>query len=174
MNPSAAIGRLRNLWPRRVRARLAILYAVLFLFAGSGLLALSYGLLADRLPRSSVKLNHDQALALCRRKAEARGKPLASPPPDKSGEASATLLDKCVQSVTEAARFGSQSQRDQTLNTVLEVALIGLAVSTVASGALGWIVSGRVLRPTEEALASRQRFIANASHELRTPLSAMR
>jgi signal transduction histidine kinase len=31
-----------------------------------------------------------------------------------------------------------------------------------------------VIRPTEAALASRKRFIANAAHELRTPLSAMR
>ncbi len=165
--------RLRDLWPRRVRARLAILYAMLFLVAGSALLALTYGLLADRLPRSSIKFNRERAAALCRRKAESNS-PLAKPPGSKSVNAAASLTDKCVGSVAEAARLGSQNQRDLTLNTMLEVALIGLAVSTVASGALGWIVSGRVLRPTEEALASRQRFIANASHEPRTPLSAMR
>jgi signal transduction histidine kinase len=169
---SAILLRLRSLWPRRVRTRLAILYAVLFLIAGSALLALTYGLLANRLPHSSSKfISHDQAAAFCRRKTEGS---FPSPKEPQSGHVPASLLAKCTQSVVEAARLGSQAQRDQTLNTMLEVALIGLAIATVASGALGWIVSGRVLRPTEQALASRQRFLANASHELRTPLSAMR
>ena len=58
---------------------------------------------------------------------------------------------------------------------MLEVALIGLAVSTRRSRRARLDrLRARILRPTEAAPASRQRFIANASHELRTPLSAMR
>ena len=41
--------RLR-IWPQKVRTRLALLYAVLFLISGSALLALTYGLVAANLP----------------------------------------------------------------------------------------------------------------------------
>jgi signal transduction histidine kinase len=73
-----------------------------------------------------------------------------------------------------AALLVSQHQRDQTLSTMLDVALVGLGAATLLAGALGWVISGRVLKPTEAALTSRRRFIANAAHELRTPLSSMR
>ena len=41
---------LRRLWPRKVRTRLTLTYAALFLAAGTALLALTYGLLAASLP----------------------------------------------------------------------------------------------------------------------------
>src|SRR5258706_11667797 len=42
--------RIRQLWPQKVRTRLTLLYAVLFFAAGSGLLGLTYGLVASSLP----------------------------------------------------------------------------------------------------------------------------
>ena len=42
-----------RLWPQRVRTRLALLYAVLFLVSGSALLGLTYGLVAASLPATS-------------------------------------------------------------------------------------------------------------------------
>ncbi len=145
-----------------LRARLTVLYAVLSLIAGSGLLALSYGLLAARLPKPAnpiKSLGSARLDALCKQKTRSAGK---------------ALVEQCAHRLETAARLGSQNQRDQTLNTMLDVALIGLGAATLLSGALGWVISGRVLRPTEAALASRKRFIANAAHELRTPLSSMR
>ena len=145
-----------------LRARLTLLYAVLFLVAGSGLLALSYGLLADRLPTpaNAIKsLGTARLDALCK---------------EKTKNSSPELNKQCALHLVSAARLGSQRQRDQTLNTMLDAALVGLGAVTLLSGALGWVVSGRVLRPTEAAAASRKRFIANAAHELRTPLSTMR
>src|SRR5260370_1048630 len=41
---------LARLWPQRVRTRLTLIYAGLFLAGGSALLALTYGLLAASLP----------------------------------------------------------------------------------------------------------------------------
>ena len=38
-----------RIWPQKVRTRLALLYAVLFLVSGSALLGLTYGLVAGRL-----------------------------------------------------------------------------------------------------------------------------
>lgn len=145
-----------------LRARMTLLYAVLFLVAGSGLLALSYGLLADRLPKpaSAIKsLGTARLDALCKEKTQSQ---------------SPKLNKQCALHLVSAARLGSRRQRDQTLNTMLDAALVGLAAVTLLSGALGWVVSGRVLGPTEAAAASRKRFIANAAHELRTPLSTMR
>ena len=40
----------RRLWPQKVRARLTLLYAALFLAGGSALLGLTYGLVASSLP----------------------------------------------------------------------------------------------------------------------------
>jgi signal transduction histidine kinase len=145
-----------------LRARLTVLYALLFLIAGSALLALSYGLLAARLPKPTNPIKSLGAArldALCKQKTRSTDK---------------ALNEQCAHRLETAARLGSQSQRDQTLNTMLDVALIGLGAATLLSGALGWVISGRVLRPTEAALASRKRFIANSAHELRTPLSSIR
>jgi signal transduction histidine kinase len=145
-----------------LRARLTVLYAVLFLIAGSALLALSYGLLAERLPKPTNPIKSLGAArldALCKQKTRSTDK---------------ALDEQCAHRLDAAALLGSQNQRAQTLNTMLDVALIGLSAATLLSGALGWVISGRVLRPTEAALASRKRFIANAAHELRTPLSSIR
>lgn len=145
-----------------LRARLTVLYAVLFLIAGSALLALSYGLLAERLPKPTNPIKSLGAArldALCKQKTRSTDK---------------ALDEQCAHRLETAALLGSQNQRAQTLNTMLDVALIGLGAATLLSGALGWVISGRVLRPTEAALASRKRFIANAAHELRTPLSSIR
>lgn len=194
----------RRVWPRRVRARLALLYAVLFLLAGSALLALTYGLLASRLPKPPPAVKQatsPQLLALCK-----QGGKLAAP----------QVLEKCKSAFAAGARAGSQNQRDRTLTTLLDASLIGLGVATLASAGLGWLVSGRVLRPVrsitetarraselqlgerlalagpddelkeladtfdlmlerlDAAFASQKRFVANAAHELRTPLTAMR
>jgi signal transduction histidine kinase len=42
---------------------------------------------------------------------------------------------------------GSQAQRQRALADLLAFSLVGLGVMTVASGGLGWFMSGRVLRP---------------------------
>jgi signal transduction histidine kinase len=43
--------------------------------------------------------------------------------------------------------LGSDSQRQRALNNLLLFSLVGLGAMTVASGGLGWVMSGRVLRP---------------------------
>ncbi|HEY2578846.1 MAG TPA: HAMP domain-containing sensor histidine kinase [Streptosporangiaceae bacterium] len=47
----------------------------------------------------------------------------------------------------EAYTAGSQAQRQEALHHLLEFSLFGLGVMTVASGGLGWFMSGRVLGP---------------------------
>jgi signal transduction histidine kinase len=138
---------VRRLWPRRVRARLALLYAVLFLLAGSALLGLTYALLASRLPKPppAAKLIHNPKLAaLCK-----EGK--LAPPPTQQ------LLEKCKSAFAAGAKAGSQSQRDRTLTTLLDASLIGLGIATLASAGLGWLVSGRVLRPVRSITETARR-----------------
>ncbi len=127
---------LRRLWPQKVRTRLTLMYAMLFFAAGSALLGLTYGLVASSLPTqpsagAKVSSQELQILSRC--------KPVR-----------ASLLAECKQaeeaySVGTAA--GLQAQRQRLLSDLLAFSLIGLAGMTVASGGLGWFMSGRVLRP---------------------------
>ena len=51
---------------------------------------------------------------------------------------------------------------------------LGLGLGGVCALALaGWVLAGLAMRPTAEALARQQEFVAAASHELRTPLAAV-
>jgi signal transduction histidine kinase len=193
--------RLR-IWPQKVRTRLALLYAVLFLISGSALLGLTYGLVAANLPaKPASPASRFDSNQLAKLSAACK-----LPHPDPGTVAA------CKSAFTE----GGETVRQRALNSLLLFSLVGLGVMTVASGGLGWFVSGRVLRPvraiTETArrasdqhlgerlaltgaqdelkeladtfddmlerldlsFAAQRRFVANASHELRTPLTVMR
>jgi signal transduction histidine kinase len=197
MRPPRFTSAMGRVWPRRVRARLALLYAALFLVAGLALLGLTYALLASRLP------NPEPAVK--------------GPPPAVCKQAQdVDLIKKCKAAYAAGSRAGSTNQRDHTLHTLLDASLIGLGIATLVSAGLGWLVSGRVLKPVrsitesarqaadlklgtrlalagpddelkeladtfdtmlerlDAAFASQKRFVANAAHELRTPLTAMR
>jgi signal transduction histidine kinase len=109
------------------------------------LLGLTYGLVASRLPAPTVnsKLSSNQEAKLLN--ACKQGQHL--PKSNVGGKAGPHVNESCVKLTSEAANAAAASQRDQTLNTLLLFSLIGLGLMAVASGGLGWIVSGRVLRP---------------------------
>jgi signal transduction histidine kinase len=198
-----ALSALGRLWPRRVRARLALVYTVLFLLAGAVLLALTYALVVhvllpapDTTPKT-IPPRYAQLLRLC--------KPLPT---------SASLLQECKRAI--GAIGPGPNERDATLHALQGASVIALGVLAIASIGLGWLVSGRALRPVrsiteaarraselrlgqrlaltgpddefkqladtfdvmlerlDAAFTSQKRFVANAAHELRTPLTAMR
>jgi signal transduction histidine kinase len=133
---------VRRLWPQKVRTRLTLLYAVLFFAAGSALLGLTYGLVASSLPTqpaANPKVGQEQARLEQDCNLE-RAKAPTVPKPQ---------LPACAQlkAFTAGARSASQSQRQRALNELLVFSLVGLGAMTVASGGLGWVMSGRVLRP---------------------------
>jgi signal transduction histidine kinase len=143
---------LRRLWPQKVRARLTLIYAALFFAAGSALLGLTYGLVASTLPASpSFSLSRaaaadQQKLNLeCKQASEPEnGKRRGSIPVPRPLPA---VCRQAEQAYRAGAAAGSQTQRNRALNELLVFSLVGLGVMTVASGGLGWIMSGRVLRP---------------------------
>jgi signal transduction histidine kinase len=146
---------LRRFWPQKVRTRLTLIYAALFFVAGLALLALTYGLLAGSLPTqppaAPVHLSSQELANLAR-----ECKPLYGKPPP-------SVIALCKQAFNAGAASGSQAQRADALRNLLVISLAGLGVMTVASGGLGWYMSGRVLRPvraiTETARrASEQRL----------------
>ncbi|MFN3372564.1 MAG: ATP-binding protein [Chloroflexus sp.] len=66
------------------------------------------------------------------------------------------------------------TDQEQVLQQLL-TALLGFGViGTMIIGAAGWWLSGRALRPAEEAWTRQLRFISSASHELRAPLTLIR
>ena len=63
----------------------------------------------------------------------------------------------CKQEFSAGAKAGSQSQRQRALQSLLVFSLAGLAVMTVASGGVGWVLSGRVLRPVRTITETARR-----------------
>ena len=203
MTPGDLLAGMRRLWPRRMRVRLAVFYAIVFLLAGVMLLALTYTLAAALLlpsaarPPKMLTPQERELLALC--------KPLP---------ASASLLAKCNHLIGSLGA-GPQARGD-ALAALRIASAIGLGILAIIAVGLGWLVSGRALRPVrsiteaarraselrlgqrlaltgpddelkeladtfdvmlerlDAAFTSQKRFVANAAHELRTPLTAMR
>jgi len=142
MTPLAIAG--RRLWPRRMRWRLAVMYTILIFLAGVVLLAVTYTLV-------------DRVLL----PAPAKAKPV--PPPDsallalcKPTPTSAALIAECKR-VIAATGVGATSQRESALHALQGASVIALGVLTIASVGLGWLISGRALRPVRSLTeAARQ------------------
>jgi signal transduction histidine kinase len=140
-----ALRPLRRLWPQKVRTRLTLIYASLFFVAGLALLGLTYGLVATSLPAqppagATVSSQELSKLTQCK---QALG-PSKSKPVPTSLPAGCKQAEEAYSAGTAA---GLQAQRQRELSDLLAFSLAGLAVLTVASGGLGWYMSGRVLRP---------------------------
>ena len=143
---------LPRLWPQKVRTRLTLTYAGLFLAAGAALLALTYGLLAASLPtRPPANMTvSSQVLADMHEACQAGS--YASKGPGNPPVPVARDLGGCKQAMAAyyaGTAAGFQAQREQELAKLLSFALLGLAIMTAVSGGLGWYMSGRVLRPVQ-------------------------
>jgi len=121
-----------------IRARLTLLYSGLFAVCGAIVVAVSYILVAQLGAQGQA--------------------PKPSPPADK---VPASLLAQCraakLQSVkpnlarcnATLQQLGAQRQRDLTLSHLLQYSLITLALVIAVAALLGWIFSGRALRPVQ-------------------------
>jgi signal transduction histidine kinase len=119
-----------------VRLRLTLLYGALFLLSGAVLLAITYFLF-----RRSTGIN----LIV----------PSAEPQHLTAG----------ARRVLEAKFAGLEDARSHNLHQLLVQSGIALAIMSVASIALGWLVAGRVLRPLRAMTATTRRISERNLHE---------
>jgi len=147
----SAVARLaRRCLPQRIGPRLTLTFAALFLLAGSALLGLTYGLVDASLPNTGGHsgLNKQQQLKV----------QLNCAADQKNKQA----IDLCVQkSFRLGIRRGQSDQRSRALDSLLTYSLIGLGITTLASGGIGYLVARRVLRPVRSITETARR----ASHE---------
>jgi signal transduction histidine kinase len=151
---------VRRLWPQKIRARLTLSYAALFFLAGATLLAFTYALVAAGLPtRPPASLTISSHLVAVMRQACATTSHVSA----GKGHLPVRFvkdLSGCKQA--QAAYYagtaaGFQAQRQQELSKLLGITVLGLGIMTVASGGLGWIMSGRVLRPVRAITETARR-----------------
>jgi two-component system, OmpR family, sensor kinase len=58
--------------------------------------------------------------------------------------------------------------------TIDRWALLAIPFALLGAIIAGWMLTGRTLRPVDEAMARQRRFLADAAHELRTPIARAR
>ena len=124
-----------------VRARLTLLYIALFAACGAIVVAVSYVLVAQL-----------GAPGLGQRPSSRGGIPAAIAAQCRSGQLAHSDKNVIAQCIFQL--LGAQHQRDLTLSHLLEYSLITLAVVIAVAAILGWIFSGRALRPVHRITAA--------------------
>jgi signal transduction histidine kinase len=119
-----------------LRLRLTLLYGGLFLASGAALLAIAYALTASQTESFPISA--------------ARSGPAAT------SQARSVAAVPLPQAVLWA--------RAATLHQFLVQSGIALAILTVASVGLGWLMAGRALRPLQAMTATTQRISADSLH----------
>ncbi|MGA9493470.1 MAG: HAMP domain-containing sensor histidine kinase [Mycobacterium sp.] len=125
-----------------IRARLTLLYTGLFAGCGAIVVAVSYAQVAQLPARGQVRGRHGNgrpasAGDLARFAAQCRSE-------ERSGRPDPGILAKCASYFQQQ---GAQGQRALTLSHLLQYSLITLAAVIALAAILGWIFSGRALRP---------------------------
>jgi signal transduction histidine kinase len=132
-----------------IRARLTLLYTGLFAVGGALVGAVGYALVAQLgVPGQGGRL---PTAALTRFVAGCRSAHLSAHP---------ALAAKCN---TALLQLGAQHQRDRTLSHLLQYSLVTLGVVIALAAILGWIFSGRALRPVHRITAAAR---AASEHNL--------
>lgn len=138
----------------RVRLRLTLLYGLLFLASGAVLLAITYLLVKHNAPgvvmsTSSTSPSGGQSITIV----------LGENLPDEA------QLTEAQRQISEAVRAQAGKQQAAILNQLLTQSGVALAIMSVISVALGWLVAGRVLRPLQTMTSSIQNISARNVHE---------
>jgi signal transduction histidine kinase len=133
-------------WPRRtVRLRLTILFAMLFLVSGAGLLSITYLLVSQATGEVVVGTNPNGSNFVIGTKAKTR---VNSPQVlTTRGKPGAHLSTQQLKAQAERDRLVAVSQRDVALHQLLMKSGVALALMAALSVLLGWLFAGRVLRP---------------------------
>ena len=162
--------------PRRtIRLRLTAIYAVLFLLSGAGLLAITYALVENQVtpPVLAVKGSAAGGSGGAKQVITTPGAPGAAGATFCSAASTGPLPDsaqtgQCAgyfRTQTVQLRAQVEAQRSSYLNTLLIGSGVALAVMTLAALGLGWLVSGRVLRPLRVITRAARSISASNLHE---------
>jgi signal transduction histidine kinase len=135
---------------RTVRTRLTILYGILFFVSGAVLLAIASGVAVVRSSTSEATPAPNNAQAL---------------PGTALSRARTVIHNLQAQIQNLQAQASSQPGHNKLTGNLLIASLIALAIMTVISVALGWLVAGRALRPVREMTASARRISEDSLHE---------
>jgi signal transduction histidine kinase len=138
-----------RLWgrPHSIRLRLAALLTALFLLLGGALLGVSYVLVRSN-------LTHERQ----------HSGPGANAAPGLS-ELHESLRPEQRRLLLEQVRVAQQELADDALRRLTLQYLAIMAAMAVLSGALGWFVAGRLLRPVSEITATARRVSKESLHE---------
>jgi len=161
--------------PRGFRKRFTILFASLFLIGGSTLVVGTYALVDRNLPAQSPASPPSPALVrICKQllqqnqgvKSTATSSTTVGlttkPAPGKSADEA-----KCKAALEAASGQGSKDQRRRALDSLLFSSLVGLAALELLAIFVGWLLSGRVLRPVHSITeAARSASESNLSSRL--------
>jgi signal transduction histidine kinase len=139
---------------RTVRVRLTVLYTVLFLFSGALLLAIASGVTVVRSSQTAASANANAG---------------AHPQPGQ-GNARIHMLQSQVAGLQSQvahlqSQLANQPGQNQLGHVLFISSLIALAVMTIVSAALGWLVAGRALRPVRQMTTAAQRISEENLHE---------
>ncbi|GAA3599261.1 hypothetical protein GCM10022419_098710 [Nonomuraea rosea] len=147
--PFPLVTRLAGRLPRHtVRLRLTLLYGSLFLVSGTVLLAITYALMRQAVSGS-------MATSFISSSPGDVSAPPLNMPPGKSG---------AVQLLPAELQQALEHQRAEALHQLLINSGIALALMSVLSVALGWIIAGRVLSRLRTIIATAQDISATDLH----------
>jgi signal transduction histidine kinase len=134
-----------------VRARLTLLYTCLFAVCGASVVAVSYSLVAQL--GAAGQGGQPSPSRLASFVARCRSERLFAHP-------NGPIFAKCSVALQQ---LGAQHQRDLTLSHLLQYSLITLGVVVALAAILGWIFSGRALRPVHRITSAAR---AASEHNL--------
>jgi signal transduction histidine kinase len=127
-----------------LRARLTLLYTGLFTLCGAVIVAVSYILVGRLRTQGQAAGAQPPAGSLATFAARCRSQELSARP-------NPHVLVKCA---AYFQQVGAQGQRDFTLSHLLQYSLLTVAVVIALAAALGWVFSGRALRPVHQVTAA--------------------
>jgi signal transduction histidine kinase len=135
---------------RTVRVRLTVLYGILFFVSGAVLLAIASGVTVARSSSSAVH--------------SAVPGPAHPITPLARAQLRIQGLQAQIQ-ILQAQQAASNQPHNTLTGNLLIASLIALAIMTVISVVLGWLIAGRALRPVREMTAAAQRISEDNLHE---------
>jgi signal transduction histidine kinase len=166
--PAPVLGPRAWLWPRRwfrlprrtVRLRLTLVYGALFLVLGAALLAITYLLVSKSLPAGPTTAGRPTAGA-------------STTAPSGAGIFFQSRTGSCHLTPSPTAPLGQlqtqaqrclSEQRAAELSQLLTESGIALAIMTVVSIGLGWLVAGRMLGKLRTITAAARSVSASSLH----------